>query len=142
MNLSLQLLFHGAIVVLIGQSLGIPYGSAITQKKEEEVVRGWRVAHSALSMGGTTMIAIAAAINQFDISTIVLATIVWSLIISGYGFCIALPYGAWVGHRGLTSGKTIENKIVYLGNILGAVGSLVGVLALVFGCLESMKIFS
>ena len=39
MNLSLQLLFHGAIVLLIGQLSGIPYGSAITQKKDEEVVR-------------------------------------------------------------------------------------------------------
>lgn len=32
MNLSLQLLFHGAIVLLIGLLLGIPYGLAITNK--------------------------------------------------------------------------------------------------------------
>ena len=142
MDLSLQLLFHGAIVLLIGQLLGIPYGSAINQKKGEEVVRAWRVAHSALSMGGTTMIAIAAAIDLLDVNTIFLAILVWSLVVSGYGFCVALPCGAWVGERGLTVGKTIKNKIVYVGNIFGAVGSLVGVFALICGCLKSMAIFN
>ena len=142
MNLSLQLLFHGAIVLLIGSLSGIPYGSAITQKKDEEVVRAWRVAHSGLSMGGTTMIAFAAAIYQLEMSAIALSILVWSSVISGYGFCIALPYGAWVGHRGLSIGQTIENKIVYLGNMVGATGSLVSTLTVIFGCLESMNIFS
>ncbi|WP_019508383.1 hypothetical protein [Pleurocapsa sp. PCC 7319] len=142
MNLSLQLLFHGAIVLLIGQLSGIPYGSAITKKKDEEIVRAWKVAHSGLSMGGTTMIAFAAAINQLDMNVLALAILVWSSVISGYGFCIALPYGAWVGHRGLSVGKTIENKIVYAGNIVGATGSLISTLTLIFGCLQSMAIFS
>jgi hypothetical protein len=142
MNLSLQLLFHGAIVLLIGLLSGIPYGSAITNKKEEEVIRAWRVAHSGLSMGGTTMIAFAAAIDRLEISAVVLSILVWSSVISGYGFCLALPYGAWVGHRGLSLGQTIENKIVYLGNMVGATGSLVSTLALIFGCLQSMNIVS
>lgn len=142
MNLSLQLLFHGAIVLLIGQLLGIPYGSAINKKKDEEVVRAWRVAHSALSMGGTTTIAIAAAIDRLDVNNILLAILVWSLVISGYGFCVALPYGAWVGERGLSVGKTIKNKIVFAGNIFGALGSLVGVGALILACWKSMVIFS
>ena len=58
MNLSLQLLFHGAIVVLIGLLSGIPYGSAITKKKDESVIRSWRVAHSGLAMGGTTILSV------------------------------------------------------------------------------------
>ena len=138
MNLAVQLLFHGAIVLLIGQLSGIPYGSAINQKKDEEVVRAWRVAHSGLSMGGTTMIAVAAAIHLLDVNAIALNILVWSSVISGYGFCVALPYGAWVGHRGLSVGKAIENKIVYAGNMVGATGSLVSTLALIFGCLQSM----
>ena len=140
MNLSLQLLFHGAIVLSIGQLSGIPYGSAINQKKDEEVVRAWKVAHSGLSMGGTTMIAFAGAINLLDINTIALSILVWSSIISGYGFCVALPYGAWVGHRGLSVGKTIKNKIVYTGNIVGVTGSLISTLALIFCCLRPIAI--
>ena len=128
--------------MLIGQLSGIPYGSAINNKKNEEVIRAWRVAHSGLSMGGTTMIAFAAAIELLNINAIALGILVWSSVISGYGFCIALPYGAWVGHRGLAVGKTIENKIVYAGNIVGATGSLISILTLVFGCWRSMAIFS
>lgn len=142
MNLSLQLLFHGAIVLLIGLLSGMPYGSAINQKKEEEIVRAWRVAHSGLSMGGTMMIAFAAVLNLLDTGAIALSILVWSSVISGYGFCVALPYGAWVGHRGLAMAKTLKNKIVYAGNIVGATGSLISTLALIFCCLQSMAIFS
>ena len=141
MNLSLQLLFHGAIVMLVGLLSGIPYGSAINQNKDESVIRAWRVAHSGLAMGGTTMIAIAAVIDRLDINAIALSILVWSSVISGYGFCIALPYGAWVGHRGLAVGKTIESNIVYVGNVVGAWGSLVSTIALIFGCLKSIAIF-
>ena len=140
MNLPLQLLFHGAIVLIIGQLSGIPYGSAITKKKSEEVVRAWRVAHSGLSMGGTTMIAIAAAIGQLNVNAIALNILVWSSVLSGYGFCLALPYGAWVGDRGLAVGKTVNSNIVYLGNLIGATFSLVSTLALVFCCLQSMNL--
>ena len=142
MNLSLQLLFHGAIVLLVGLLSGIPYGSAINKRKSEEVIRAWRVAHSGLAMGGTTMIAFSAAINQLDINAIALLILVWSSVISGYGFCIALPYGAWVGHRGLAVGKSFKSNVVYLGNMVGAFGSLISTLALIFGCLQSMNIFS
>ena len=139
MNLSLQLLFHGAIVILIGLLSGIPYGSAINNKQDESIVRAWRVAHSGLTMGGTTIIAFAAAINLLEINAIALQILVWSSVISGYGFCIALPYGAWIGQRGLTVGKTIQSNIVYLGNVVGASGSLVSTLALIFGSLATMK---
>ncbi|MDJ0595245.1 MAG: hypothetical protein QNJ72_35575 [Pleurocapsa sp. MO_226.B13] len=142
MNLSLQLLFHGAIVLLVGLLSGIPYGSAINKRKSEEVIRAWRVAHSGLAMGGTTMIAFSAAINQLDINAIALLILVWSSVISGYGFCIALPYGAWMGHRGLAVGKSFKSNVVYLGNMVGAFGSLISTLALIFGCLQSMNIFS
>ena len=142
MNLSLQLLFHGAIVMLIGLLSGIPYGSAIKQNQDESVIRAWRVAHSGLTMGGTTMIAIAAATNQLNINAIALSILVWSSVISGYGFCLALPYGAWVGHRGLAVGKSFQGNIVYLGNMVGAWGSLVSTIALIFGCFESMAVFN
>lgn len=88
------------------------------------------------------MIAYAAAINQLDINTITLSILVWSSVVSGYGFCLALPYGAWVGHRGLAVGETVKSNVVYVGNMVGAWGSLVSILALIFGCVESMNIFS
>ena len=58
------LLFHGSIILLVGFLCGIPYGIAITRKKGDEVLRAWRLAHSALSLGGTTMIAMAAILSS------------------------------------------------------------------------------
>ncbi|BAY38416.1 hypothetical protein NIES2111_27630 [Nostoc sp. NIES-2111] len=134
-QLAIHLTLHGAIVLLIGLLSGIPYGTAITHKKSEDIVRGWRVAHSGLSMGGTTMIAISAVLSNLELNPVLGAILVWSSVISGYGFCIALPYGAWMGHRGLTSEKPVQNKVVYTGNMIGAIGSLISTLVLVFGCL-------
>ena len=127
MNLSLQLSFHGAIVLLMGLLSGIPHGLAINQNQSESVIRAWQVAHSGLAMGGTTIVTISAAIDRLKMDAIALNILVWSSVVSGYGFCLALPYGAWTGHRG---------------NIVGAWGSLVSASTLIFGCLQSMTIFS
>ena len=52
------------------------------------------------------------------------------LIISGYGFMVALLLGPVVGHRGLSSRGPIAAKLVYSGNLLGAITSLFGTVAL------------
>lgn len=134
-QLAIHLTLHGAIVLLIGLLSGIPYGIAINQKKPEDIVRGWRVAHSGLSMGGTTMIAFSAVISNLELDALFSAILVWSSVVSGYGFSLALPYGAWVGHRGLANDGTVQNRVVYIGNMMGAIGSLIGTLVLVFGCM-------
>ena len=134
-QLALHLTLHGGIVLLIGLLSGIPYGVAINQKTHEDIVRGWRVAHSGLSMGGTTMIAFSAVLSSLELDQLFSSILVWSTVISGYGFCIALPYGAWLGYRGLTIDEPVQNKVVYTGNMIGAIGSLISTLVLVFGCL-------
>ncbi len=62
---------------------------------------------------------------------------VLSFVISTYGFIIALPYGASIGERGLqnTGGKP---KIVYIGNMVGAVGSSIGGVVLALGAAMAM----
>src|SRR4051812_424474 len=47
-----QLLFHGAVVLLIGFACGAPMGRSIVRGRPEAVVRAWRVAHSSLVAGG------------------------------------------------------------------------------------------
>lgn len=136
--LAIQLTLHGAIVLLVGLLTGIPYGHAINTKQNENTIRGWRVAHSGLAMGGTTMIAISGVLSHLKLDPISDLTLVWSFVVSGYGFCIALPYGAWVGHRGLSIQGSSKNKVVYAGNIVGAIGSLIGTLLLIFGCLITL----
>jgi hypothetical protein len=136
--LSLQLLFHGAIVLLIGLLSGIPYGSAITRKQDESVIRGWRVAHAGLAQGGTLLIAIAAVLSYLTLPPVLTLILVWAAAISGYGFCIALPYGAYVGQRGLSAAGPTQNRVVYAGNMVGAIGSLISTIILIVGCLMAL----
>ncbi|HYW18937.1 MAG TPA: hypothetical protein VE956_06390 [Nodularia sp. (in: cyanobacteria)] len=137
-SLAIQLTLHGAIVILVGLLAGIPYGVAINKKQDENVIRAWRVAHSGLSMGGTTMIAVSAVLSNLQLDLIFTSALVWSFVVSGYEFCVALPYGAWVGYRGLTLEEPKQNQVVYAGNMVGAIGSLIGTLALIFGCLKTL----
>ena len=90
---AIQLTLHGAIVMLFGLLSGIPYGSAITNKADESKVHAWKVAHSGLSMGGTTMIAVSAVLFNLKLDNIFSLILVYSMVASGYGFCIALEYG-------------------------------------------------
>jgi hypothetical protein len=132
------LLFHGSIVLLIGLLCGIPYGRAITSKQGDEAVRAWKLAHSSLSLGGATMIAMAAILSSLQVTEIVqwLLAIAW--ITTGYSFCFALTLEPFVGDRGLSWTGEWSNKVVFIGNIIGALSSLVGSMMLVYASYVSL----
>ena len=123
---ALWLMLHGGIVLLVGNLAGIPFGRAVVGRRPEEVVRAWRVAHSGLTSGGSSMIAIAAALPHLEPSGIAPAALIVPLVASGYGFALALTYGAWSGHRGLVPKGSWRNAFVFLGNAIGALGALIG----------------
>jgi hypothetical protein len=131
------LLLHGAIVLLIGLLCGAPYGVAI-KRQNEELIRAWKLAHSSLSLGGATMIAIAACFNALENQETLKWIISISYIISGYGFCFAMVSEPFLGARGLSWSGTRNNKIVYVGNSIGAAGSLAGTIALVIASYLSL----
>ncbi|NJK35422.1 MAG: hypothetical protein HC919_10995 [Oscillatoriales cyanobacterium SM2_2_1] len=126
-----SLLFNGSIVLLIGLLSGVPYGIAIVKKQSEEVIRAWKLAHGALSLGATTMIAMAGAFSILRSADNLLWAIAIPYIISGYGFCFALTLEPFTGDRGLAWTGTNLNKLVFIGNVLGSSSSLVGTLVLV-----------
>ncbi|MDX2271192.1 MAG: hypothetical protein NW237_04490 [Cyanobacteriota bacterium] len=132
------LLFNGSVVLLVGLLCGAPYGIAIVKKKSEEVIRAWKLAHGALSLGATTMIAMASGFSILKSNENTLWGIAISYIVSGYGFCFALTLEPFTGDRGLSWTGTSLNKMVYVGNILGAVSSLIGTLILVCASYNSM----
>jgi len=126
-----HLLFHSSIVLLIGLLCGAPYARAIKQEQPSHIVHSWRVAHASLPIGALLMIALAAVLPQFSVAIGVKWGLAISLIVSGYAFCFALPLGALLGHRGLSSRGPFGAKLVYLGNVTGAWFSLVA--AVIFG---------
>jgi len=126
-----HLVFHAAIVLLFGLLLGAPYAKAIKRDAAAHIVNSWRVAHLSLPIGATLMLATAAAVLP---SLAVPAWAMWliavALIVSAYGFCVSTPLAAISGQRGLSSGGTGLGRLVYLGNVVGAVASIVAAVAL------------
>ena len=133
-----HLLFHAAVILLIGLFAGIPYGKAILRKKPESLVQAWRVAHGALALGAALMVALAAVLSSLQVSLLVKQALAVAFIVSGYGFAFALTVGPVVGARGLSAKGPISAKAVYAGNIVGAVGSLVGAFVLLYAAFVSL----
>jgi hypothetical protein len=130
-----QLILHGGIVLLVGLLSGAGLGSAINRGKSEATVRAWRVAHSGIVLGGVMLLALGPVMPHLRLGAAALTALVWSWVASSYAFAIVLPLGAHYGYRGLSGGPPFMNRVVYAGNIIGAAGSLVGTLLLVWGAL-------
>ena len=133
-----QLIFHGSVILLVGLLCGAPFGRAIVRGMSEATVRAWRVAHVGLAIGGVLLLALAIVVPQLQLGASALAFLVWSFIASGYGFTVALPLGANYGHRGLTAAPPFLNRVVYFGNMVGVVGSLIGTAVLLWGAYAAL----
>lgn len=131
------LLLHGSVVLLVGLLCGFPYGVAI-KRKQEELIRAWKLAHLSLSLGGATMIAIAACLSSISVNDNLKWAVAVSYIISGYGFCFSMVSEPFLGARGLSWSGTTNNKIVYVGNSVGALSSLIGTIALLIASYLSL----
>lgn len=138
-SLALAMFLHGGIVLLVGNLCGIPFGKAIAQRKSDDVIRAWRVAHSGITSGGAVIVAIGAAMAAMQATGMIAALVAYALIASGYGFAIALPIGAQLGYRGMPSGGPLAKRFVFFGNLIGALGSLLGSVAFVWLCITSLR---
>lgn len=133
-----HLLFHAAVILLVGLLAGIPYGKAILHKRPEPLVHAWRVAHGSLVLGAALMIAVPAAMSSLQVLLVVKQALAAGFIVSGYGFAFALILGPLVGARGLQYQGSQAARAVYLGNIGGVVGSLAGSLLLLYAASVSL----
>lgn len=136
--LEAQLRLHGTIVVIAGLACGLGFARAILAGRGPEAERAWRVAHLSLLLVGLTMWVVSLLIAAISPSLLLAHVIVWSFVASGYGLLFVLPYGAVAGHRGLSAAGPVGNRVVLAGNLMGAVGSLVGTLALFVAILRSL----
>ena len=138
MEIIRQLIFHGSIALLLGLLAGIPYGRSILKKYPENCIHVWRVAHLSLPIGAVLLFALASFITFLNITN----TLKWSIailfIVSVYAFAAAMFLGATVGERGLTSRGPLSAKFVYVGNMVGALTSLVASVILVYAAWVSL----
>lgn len=127
-----QLMFHAIIMLLAGLIAGIPYGKAINKNTNQRLIDSWRVAHAALPIGATLMLVISVLFASLNVASNLKWAISIFFIVSAYGFMVSLLIGPIVGYRGLSSNGPITAKIVYSGNIIGAITSLIGTIILLY----------
>jgi hypothetical protein len=133
-----QLVLHGSVVLLLGLLFGAPYAKAIKNNAPAQIIHSWRVAHQSLPIGATLMLAVAAMLGFFQVGQEVKWALSSSLIVSGYAFCISTPLAAITGDRGLAVGSKGAARLVYLGNMVGAVTSLVAAALLLYSACRSL----
>jgi hypothetical protein len=132
-RLQVQVLFHGAIVHLIGMLLGIPYAFAIVDKWGDEAERAWRVARVGESAAGVVLLVVGAAIGHVALTERALRLLVWSIIASGYGFTLGLPLAAVAGVRGLEPAGPLMNWTVFAVYLVGGGGGFVAAALMIGG---------
>jgi hypothetical protein len=133
-----QLIFHGSVVLMFGLLFGAPYAKAIKRNAPAQIIHSWRVAHQSLPIGATLMLAVAAVMDSLQVTTTVKWTLAAALIVSSYAFCVSTPLAAVTGDRGLGSGTKGLAKVVYVGNMIGAVTSLIAAGLLLYSALLSL----
>jgi len=133
-----QILLHALIVLLVGLLCGAPYGRAITQGWGEEAVRGWRLAHFSLVVGGIWLMVVAATLQLLVLGARGIAILKYSVMTSGYGFTVALVIGAAGGVRGLEATGSMLNVIAFCGNISASVASLVWAAVSIVGVVKAL----
>ena len=128
-----RLVFHGAIVLLIGGLFGIPEAGEVRRGAPEAEIHAWRVAHDALVAGGVMLIAIGAALRNAVLSPSAATWLVGALIAVAYGAVVGLGLQALTGVHGLEPTGPPLNFIAFLGNLCVGVGTLVGLSLLIWG---------
>jgi hypothetical protein len=135
---SRQLVFHGAVVLLVGLLCGAPYGRAVNRSAPEHTVHSWRVAHGSIPLGAALMFGVAAVLSHLGGGVFLKWAVALFLIVSSYAFCFSLPLAAVVGHRGLSAHGPVSAKLVYAGNVVGAVSSLLAAVVLIYVAYASL----
>ena len=79
-------IFHGAVIILIGLLSGLMYWQTMIRNKRPDVIRGWRIAHVFLVIEGMFIVIVGLGIPHLVLSGLAIRVLVWTIAISGYGF--------------------------------------------------------
>jgi hypothetical protein len=108
-----RVIFHGAIVVLLGLLAGFPFAFVILGTMTGDV-RAWRMAHLEGLLNGLVMFAVTALSSRLVLSAGRQSLLAGCLIVTGYGNVVASIVAASLNVRGLAAGGSVGNTVVYL----------------------------
>ena len=72
------LIFHSALVLLVGLFVGVPYGRAVHRNAPDHVIRAWRLAHDTLTVGPILGLAIAAVLSSLSVGAPIKSWLEWA----------------------------------------------------------------
>jgi hypothetical protein len=134
-NDRLRLIFHGAIVLLVGLLCGLP----TVIESSNESVRFWHTAHEALIMMGIWILAASSVLPALVLERREASGLVWSLLAMGYGFMTALVIGGVIGTSPFTPGGTPAAFTAFLGAVVGILGAVVATALTLMGARAALK---
>lgn len=115
-----RLIFHGAVVFLLGMFAGFPFALVLlaevngTETFMPGTVRAWRMAHLEGALNGMLIIIAACATAQFPVGDRGTNIIYYGLVVTAYGNIIASINSALTGGRGLSFNGLTANSITFL----------------------------
>ena len=127
-----RLVFHGAVVVMLGLLAGFPHAFVLTGQIAGEE-RAWRMAHLEGLLNGMLMMLAGAVSGALVLSPTRQSWLLWSFVAAGYGNVIASVLGASFGVRGLALAGPPANAVMNLLFWVAIGGILIGVGLLVVG---------
>lgn len=129
-RLRARMVFHGAVVVMLGLLAGFPHAFVLTGQLAGEE-RAWRMAHLEGLLNGFVVLIAAAVADGLALSPRQYGWLVWSLVAAAYGNVVASVLGATFGVRGLALAPPVANIVmnllfwVAIGGILAGVGLMI-----------------
>src|SRR2546422_10625815 len=102
------MIFHGAVVILLGLLAGFPYALVITGSLVGSE-RAWRMAHLEGVLNGLVVIAVAAVWDRLALDGWKREVLAWSPVLMAYGNVVASVIGATFAVRGLAPGGSARH---------------------------------
>jgi hypothetical protein len=130
-----RLIFHGAIVLLVGLLCGLP----TVIESSTEGVRFWHTAHEALIMMGIWMLAASSVLPALVLGRREAWGLVWSLLAMGYGFMTALVIGGVIGVSPFSPGGTPAAFTAFLAATIGILGAVLAAALTLMGARAALK---
>jgi hypothetical protein len=131
-KLRASLIFHGAIVIILGLLAGFPYALVLQGEMAGEP-RQWSMAHLEGVLNGLLCLGVAGAFGKLALSARQMQIMTWSFILMAYGNVVAAVIGAVTGQRGLEFGGPTSNMVVFTLFMVAVVLVLVALGLLAYG---------
>ena len=137
---ALWLIFHGAIVMLIGMFVGFP-GFSISRhySMTSDMRLFFRQSHLIPLATGIWMIAIAAVLPQLSLSDRSASALVWSLVVSAYSFVLAQIVWGIALRMGSDIAQPPAEYPYEAALAVTAVGALIGVCLILYGAYSALR---